>query len=175
LLGVTTYQRNHVWGNAISMWQDVVEKSPYKARANNNLGDALQDAGRSPEAFKAFSRAIEVDPTYYKAYYNLADLYLVNNQPDKALSLLQTAISINRNFTEAYVSIGAALMRGGKFREVTIFLERNLDRVGEDAEARYYLGAAYAFMGNREAAMRQLKILYRLDPAQAADLKRLLR
>ena len=77
------------------------------------------------------------------------------------MPLLQTAIRLKPNFTEAYVSIGAALMRGGQFQQVIKFLEQNLDRVGEEAEARFYLGASYAFLGNREAAMRELAILSR--------------
>jgi Flp pilus assembly protein TadD len=170
VLGFATYQRNHVWGDAIRLWQDVAIKSPNKGRPLNNLGVALEDAGRRPEAFKAMSKAIEVDPNYYKSYYNLADLYLVSDQPGTALQLLQTAIRLNPNFTEAYVSVGAALMRAGKFREVTIFLEQNLDRIADNAEARFYLGASYAFLGNRERAMRELAILSKLDASYAANL-----
>ncbi len=170
ILGFATYQRNHVWGNAIRLWQDVVEKSPNKGRPYNNLGTSLEDAGRRPEALALLKRAIAVDPNYYKSYYNLADLYLVTDQPGAALPLLQTAIRLQPDFVEAYVSIGAALMRQGKFRQVITFLEQNLGRVGKDPEARFYLGAAYAFTGNREAAMRELAIVSRSDAALAADL-----
>jgi hypothetical protein len=170
LLGVATYQRNHVWGDPVRLWQDVVSKSPNKARPMNNLGEALEGAGKRAEAFRAFSKAIEIDPGYYKGYYNLADLFLVSDQPETALQLLQTAIRLNPDFTEAYVSVGAALMRAGKFREVAVFLEKNLDRIGEIAEGRFYLGAAYAFLGNREKAMRELEVLSDLDGSYAANL-----
>jgi Flp pilus assembly protein TadD len=169
-LGVATYQRNHVWGTSLRLWQDIVSKSPNKARPVNNLGKALEEAGKRGEAFEAFSTAIKLDPAYYKAYYNLADLYLVSDQPEKALPLLQVAIQLNPDFTEAYVSVGAAFMRAGKFREVTVFLQQNLNRIADKAEARFYLGAAYAFLGNRDAAMRELDVLSRLDPSYAANL-----
>jgi hypothetical protein len=65
-------------------------------------------------------------------------------------------------------------MRGGRFRDVIAFLEQNLDRVKEEPEARFYLGAAYAFLGNRQAAMRELDILTRFDSAFAATLSGLL-
>ena len=163
VLGVATWQRNHVWGNAIRLWQDVAAKSPRKGRPINNLGVALEAAGRRAEAFKTLSRAVAVDPGYYKSYYNLADLYLVSGQPAPALPLLQTAIRLKPDFTEAYVEMGAVLMRAGNFREVATFLERNLDRIGDNAEAHFYLGSAYAFLGNREAAMGELKIVSRHD------------
>jgi tetratricopeptide (TPR) repeat protein len=173
-LGFATWQRNHVWGNAVRLWTDVVEKSPNKGRASNNLGVALEQAGRRTDAFRMMSRAIEVEPGYYKAYYNLADLYLIGDRPDDALPLLQAAIRLQPQFTEAYVKLGAALMRGGRFRDVIAFLEQNLDRVKEEPEARFYLGAAYAFLGNRQAAMRELDMLTRFDSAFAATLSGLL-
>jgi len=169
-LGVATFQRNQVWGNAIHLWQDTAAKSPRKGRPVNNLGVALEKAGRRAEAFKTLSRAVAVDPDYYKSYYNLADLYLVSEQPEKALPLLRTAIRLRPDFTEAYVDMGAALMRGGHFREVAAFLEQNLERIGDNAEAHFYLGSAYVFLGNREAAMRQLEIISRHDRALAANL-----
>ncbi len=172
--GVAAYQRNQVWRNSLSLWQDAASKSPQKARPLNNYGQALEEAGRRNEAAEAFSKAIKVEPGYYKAYYNLADLYLVSDQPETALKLLQSAIRIYPEFTDAYVSIGAAFMRAGKFRQVTIFLEQNLERVAEKAEARFYLGAAYAFTGNRVAALRELDVLSRLDAAYANNLKGLL-
>jgi len=172
ILGLSwaTFQRNHVWGNAVRLWQDTAEKSPRKGRPINNLGVALEAAGRRPEAFRSLSRAVAVDPDYYKSYYNLADLYLVSDQPEKALPLLRTAIRLRPNFTEAYVDMGAALMRSGRFHEMTQFLERNIDRVKRNGEAHFYLGAGYAFTGNREAAMRELEIVARLDRALAASL-----
>jgi hypothetical protein len=175
LLGFATYQRNHVWGDSLRLWQDVSRKSPNKGRPNNNLAVALEDVGRRKEAIETLNRTIAVDPGYYKSYYNLADLYLVSNQPEKSLPLLQSAIRLKPDFVEAYVEIGAALMRSGRFQEVVTFLKRYRHLVGENAEAHFYLGASYAFQGNRKAALRELAIVSRLDPELAADLKGLLR
>jgi hypothetical protein len=175
VLGFATLQRNHVWGDTIRLWQDVVAKSPNKARALNNLGVSLEDAGRRPEAITVLSRAIAVAPDYGMSYYNLADLYLVSDNPDKSLPLLHTAIRINPSFTRAYVSIGAALMRSGRFSDVITFLEENLDHVKGDAEAHFYLGASYAFQGNRAAALRELAIVSQGDPELAATLRGILR
>jgi protein O-mannosyl-transferase len=170
ILGIATYQRNYVWGNSVRLWQDVVVKSPNKSRPYNNLGVVLERAGRRPEAFRSFNRAIAIDPYNHDAYYNLADLYLVSGQPEKALGLLQTAINLKPDFANAYVLAGAALMRAGRFQDVISFLEQNLDHIKEDAEGRFYLGAAHAFLGDRQAAMRELEVISRLDQAHAATL-----
>jgi tetratricopeptide (TPR) repeat protein len=120
-------------------------------------------------------RAIEVEPTYHQSWYNLGDLFIVSGRPEEAIPPLRAAIKLKPDFTEAYVKIGAALIRGRQFREAAMFLEQNLDRVARHGEARFYLGAAYAFLGNREAALRELEIISRLDPALARDLAGLLR
>ena len=173
-LGFAGYQRNHIWGNALTLWQDVTEKSPNKGRSINNLGVVLENTGKRREAFKLFSKAIKVDPGYYKSYYNLADLYLVSDKPRTAIPLLQKCIRLNPDFSPAYVSMGAALMRSGQFRQVIRFLEQNInhvkDHVEDQAEARFYLGSAYAFLGNRQAAMRELELLNGMDRSYAASL-----
>jgi tetratricopeptide (TPR) repeat protein len=174
-LGFVTIQRNYVWGDAIRLWQDVVAKSPNKGRSHNNLGVALEDAGRRAEAIETLSRAIDLDPGYYRSYYNLGDLYLVSDQPRMALPLLQTAIQLEPTFTDAYVGVGAALMRSGRFSDVIIFLEQNLAHVKDNAEAHFYLGASYAFQGDRKAALRELTIVSQRDPELAATLRGMLR
>ena len=173
-LTVGTFQRNQIWGDKLQLWQDVVSKSPDKGRPLNNLGVALEEAGRRSEAFEALSRSIQVSPYYFKAYYNLADLYLASGQPQAALPLLEAAIKMKPDFTAAYVKAGAALIRSKRFGDAAAFLERNLELVGGNGEAHFYLGAAYVFTGRREAALRELEIVTGLDPALAKDLAGLL-
>jgi tetratricopeptide (TPR) repeat protein len=173
-LGWAAFQRNHVWGDDVRLWLDAAAKSPQKGRPFNELGAALEDAGRREEAMESFSLAIALDPSHYKARYNLADLYLISGHPEKSLPLLAEAIRIKPDFIPLYVKIGAALFRSGRYRDATVFLMDNLDRIGNNAEARFYLGAAYAFQGNYEAARRELAIVARLDPVLARDLAGLL-
>jgi protein O-mannosyl-transferase len=174
-LSLATLQRNHVWGSELRLWQDTAAKSPLKGRPLNNFAVALEDKGRRREAIEVLLRAIEVEPTYHRSWYNLGDLYIVSGRPEEALAPLQAAIELKPDFTEAYVKLGAALIRGRQFREAAIFLEQNLDRVATHGEARFYLGAAHAFLGNREAALRELGVVSQLDPALARDLAGLLR
>jgi len=47
VLSTWTYERNTIWSNAVSLWSDVVKKSPQKARPHNNLGNGLKDQGKA--------------------------------------------------------------------------------------------------------------------------------
>ena len=38
IYGSFAYQRNFIWKDEVSLWSDVIKKSPYKARAYNEFG-----------------------------------------------------------------------------------------------------------------------------------------
>lgn len=71
LLSSLTIQRNSIYANEITLWEDTVRKSPNKARAHNNLGYAYLLERRYAEAKREFNTALTLNPTFYKARYNL--------------------------------------------------------------------------------------------------------
>jgi tetratricopeptide (TPR) repeat protein len=62
ILTGATYARNRVWGDEVTLWQDVVKKSPRKARGDNNLGNAYRSLGNFDEAIKQYQFALQLDP-----------------------------------------------------------------------------------------------------------------
>ncbi len=63
--------RSLVYRDELSFWADAAAKSPWSARAWNNLGVALAEACRSREAERAFERALQADPGHFRAEINL--------------------------------------------------------------------------------------------------------
>jgi protein O-mannosyl-transferase len=173
--GVATYQRNQVWQSKITLWQDVAVKSPGKVRPFNNLGAALNEDGRFPEAISVLSRAIEIKPDHPEAWYNLGRTYILTGQYSKAIPLLEKAIRLKPDYVDAFINLAAALNRQRRFGETIALLENQLNRWGERAELRFNLGVAYAYTGNLPAAQTELAAVYRLDPALASQLSKLLR
>jgi tetratricopeptide (TPR) repeat protein len=174
ILGFATYQRNHVWGNTFRLWQDVVNKSPNKARPHNDLAVALMGAGRVWEAIPLLSRALSIDPYYYNANYNLGRAYILIGQSAAAIPLLQRTIKLKPDYDPAYNEMGAALVKEGRYSEAISLFKGNLDRLGKKPEAHFNLGVAYFYSGDMEAARRELEILLRLDPDLASNLADLL-
>jgi len=70
-LGVATHVRNRVYADELTFWTDVVSKAPNNPRAHNNLGYALALRHRDDEAAAEFRRSLELDPSYFKAAFNL--------------------------------------------------------------------------------------------------------
>jgi Flp pilus assembly protein TadD len=168
-LGATTFHRNRVWKDEVSLWSDVVSKSPNNARGHNSLGAALEAAGRRDEAIRSLGTALRIDPTHAEAYYNLGRIYLSADMPhEDAVALFAAALRLRPDWPEAYANMAAALNLLRRYGETIRLLDGAEGVVRDHAEARFNLGVAYAGAGQRDAALAELRNLQRLSPVLAA-------
>ena len=70
-LGIVTFHRNADYRSDLSISADTVEKVPDNERAHNNLGTALMDCKQIDAAMAEYQKAVDIDPGYAKARYNL--------------------------------------------------------------------------------------------------------
>lgn len=110
-LGYSAYSRNIVWQSCVGFWQDNVTKAPLKARAHNNLGVALCEAGKVDNAIKEYQTAIQLDGYYSDPLSNIAVAYSLKGDIDKAIDSLKSAIQICPNYPEAYNNMGSLLLQ----------------------------------------------------------------
>lgn len=171
LLGLMTWQRNHLWQDPVRLWSDVVAKSPFKSRSYNNLGFALTDNGRYKEAISNLSRAIELAPDHPHAYNNLGRAYILNGQVKDSLPVLKIAIMLDPEYVDAYISLAAAFNQLGQYLNTMALLEKNFTLISYRVEASYHLAVAYASLGYDEAFRKQLTIVNRFDPELATELR----
>ena len=94
-LTAATHARNRVWRDELSLWSDSVAKSPGSARAQNNLGLALEAAGRNAAAESAFGAALRDEPAHVFARVNLGRLYGESRRLDEAVGVLSAADSLS--------------------------------------------------------------------------------
>lgn len=96
VLGLLTAQRNAVWRNEVSLWQDAVRKGPLMYRAQTNLGRALQLNGEATGALAAYRRALDLRPGHADALNNLGTVLqqkaLTTAHPTQQDSLLMAAL-----------------------------------------------------------------------------------
>ena len=87
------YQRNKVWKDELSLWQDVTIKSPKNGRGHMNYGLALMADADYANAEIAFNKALEYAPNYSSIYTNLGIL-------KNAIGDLESA---DKNFQKGHV------------------------------------------------------------------------
>ena len=109
----TTYARNIIWKDEVSLWEDVVSKSPKNERGYNNLGYTYQSLGFLDKALEHYQTAIKLNPDYYMAYVNLGNTYQSSGFLDKAIKNYQTALKLNPEIPEAYNNLGVVYKSQG--------------------------------------------------------------
>jgi Tfp pilus assembly protein PilF len=92
ILAIGTYQRNQTWKTAISLWEDVVKKSPNKARPHLNLGHAYEITGKNHEAVQQYRLAILLKKDYHEAYSNLGRLLAAKGYTARAIEIYNVGL-----------------------------------------------------------------------------------
>ncbi len=103
-----TYQRNKVWNNEFTLWDDAVQKSPHKERPYINRAKAYYDQGNVDRAMADYNRAIELNTDDELAYTDRGFLYTQQGNSAKAMSDFDKAIKINPVYPMAYYDRGLA-------------------------------------------------------------------
>ncbi len=175
-LGAATLARNADYRDPIRLWQENAVHAPRVPRVFNNLAIALQRAGRSDEAARAYARAVELDPTYVSAYYSWGLTLLERGDPAGAIERLSRAVALSPNHIDARFSLATALVRAGRGAEAVPHFEALRQRQ-PSADVHHNLALALAADGRVEEATREFEAAIELDPAQLAsrlELARLL-
>lgn len=92
------YARNAVWKSGISLWSDVVKKSPMKAGGHMELGIACKSGGLMGEAVKHYRTALMLEPNWADAHYNLGIAYLEQGQIEKAYREFKITLELRPDF-----------------------------------------------------------------------------
>ena len=110
LHGYGTFARNRIWRSALSLWQDIVEKSPNKGRGHNTLSQKYLEAGLNSK-----------DAGKREEYFDLA------------MEHLKKALRINPNYTEAHNNLGVMLgQKGDREKDLE---DLNVSRGNKEMEA----------------------------------------
>ena len=131
-IGIGTYNRNRIWSNATTLWEDAVRKAPGSSRAYHNLALGYQRAGRSFEALELYKMALQSKGTRKESpaflLNNMGGIYYGWGDYEKAAEHLQKALDYYPKYRSANYLLTLSLIKLGRWKDA----EENLDLLLEN-------------------------------------------
>jgi tetratricopeptide (TPR) repeat protein len=166
-LSLTAYARNMVWSEEVTLWEDVVKKSPHKARPHYNLGAAYQEQGRLDDAVKEYKMAINLEPDFVKAHHNMGLAYERQGRLDDSIKEYQTAIKLKPDYPIIHSNLGVAYQKQGRLDDAIKEFQTAINLAPDYADAHNNLGAAYQEQGRLDDAIKEFQTAINLAPDNA--------
>jgi len=148
-----TYQRNKVWKDELSLWNDNVAKTPDLPRALLNRGKVYGSLGQWDMAISDFSKALGIYPGYTVAYYNRGVAYGNIGQWDKAITDLSSLIAIDPGFNDAYYNRGVAYGNLGQYDKAIADYSKAIGVNPKNAKAYCNRGTTLGSLGHWDKAI----------------------
>jgi tetratricopeptide (TPR) repeat protein len=128
-------------------------------KAHYDYGLLLMARGRFQEAEEAFRRATQIDPSYAEAHNNLGYLLERQGKLPEALAEYRKALESKPDYRRAHFNLGRVLVNQQKYQEGIEQLSQTLTPEDEHTPTYLYaLGAAYGRVGDRQNALRYLRL-----------------
>jgi tetratricopeptide (TPR) repeat protein len=169
-LGMVYHQQGRE-DEAAKTFKRAISLNPNDTCAYDQLGRMYYDLGQYPESIEAFRQEIKLQPSSV-AYHFLGNGYYFTNKLEEALAAYQEAIRLTPNYEEAYTELGKVYNRLGRHADAIDSYQHALKIQPNDVIAHVGLGFSEFKQGNKDAAIRQYRILRDLDPKCAERLLR---
>jgi tetratricopeptide (TPR) repeat protein len=128
------------------------------------LGHALEQQHKLPEAIAEYHRAIELDPAHARrAYNNLGIVLLRQDRTAEAIAATQKALEL-APYAGGYLNLGNALDQEQRFREAVAAFEKAIKLAPDYAAAYAGLGAVLSNQGKLPEAIAACQKAIELDP-----------
>ena len=122
--------------------------------------EVLNSVGRYQEAAQMARRALELDPTFALAHYNLADSYVGQQQYPQALSEYQKVLATDSGNVWARGAIARVYAQMGQRAAAERLLKEVLETCGNRGDCSYEISTIYFSLGERDQGFEWLEKAY---------------
>lgn len=163
---VLTFQRNKVWKDEITLWNDIVQKSPHKARPYINRGWAFYNQEDNAKAMTDYNKSIAIYAGYIYPFDDRGLIYAQEGKYLQAIAEYNKANSINPYYAKVYYHRGLAYLKlNNKIQALSDF-NKAIKLDPQFVDAYNERGSLYAQEGDSQLAqLDHLKSL-QIDPGQ---------
>jgi tetratricopeptide (TPR) repeat protein len=141
LFGIYSSQMND-WGQAKIFWEKVLAYSPSHLGALLSLGDALLREDKPAEAARYFNRAVEAEPTSWRAHAALAEAFMRQGLLENSIDEAERALELGHSQAEVVLPLLArALYLHGDQRRAALVLQAYLQNHRQNPAAARLLAS----------------------------------
>ncbi len=152
-----TFRQMGNYDEAISCFQDVVERNNRDVLAFNHLGAVYALKGNQAKAIASFQRGLKIDPNHPVLLLNLAKTYAQIGETAKALSSYEGALRSKPGWIEAIEEYSELLLKSNKVREADNVVSNALKINPDDTKMRTKMGRIY----NRQSIFDSAEIEFK--------------
>ena len=134
------------------------------ADAYNNLCVICMKESENDEAIRYGELSVEIQPDRCSNRLNLANAYIARKRWKEAGTQSMEAIARDPSDPRGYACLMTVAAETKNFKIAIDFLGTIVQRVPKNLLSHYYLGIAYASVGDGAAAEEQFQEMLRLDP-----------
>ena len=178
VLSVLTWQQVQHWRDSIALWTRAVTIDPRNDVALYNLGAALSEAGRRPEALARYEQVLAIVPGHEAARRNRdlleaerlegeANALAGRRDLDGAIARYTEALRLDPRRTHSRTALGVALMERGRYADARQHLQAAIEHGAADPAAPNALAYVLVRMGEADAAVRVLREAQQRFPRDA--------
>ncbi|MBX3042310.1 MAG: hypothetical protein KIT33_08775 [Candidatus Kapabacteria bacterium] len=157
------HNRNKVWESEISLWSDVISKSPKKARAYFKRGQALISNKKVNQALDDFNKTIEYNPEFISAYTYRAAIHINSERFKEAITDYDKFIELSKDKTQGYLNRARVFSRIKRNTKALEDYNSYLKRNNLDIEVYLEKAAVYESMNDAVSAINTTKEALKID------------
>ena len=160
-------RRHKKEGNIARAIEDLLEAAdlrPGNAVVHNNLGNALIEVGRAPDAQKYLRQAVGLAPENPEIHYNLGNALKAQEKYDAAVSSYEAAIRLRPDFFKARINLSVVLQKLEKYDEALRNYEETALINPASAEAVNGKGLILQALGREDEALENFQRAQELKP-----------
>ena len=154
--------------------QSLDKENESSAEVPYNIGVAQLKLDNERAAQKSFERAIEIDPTFAKAWFNLGVMLERGRQYESAIAIYEEGLSHSETDPDLSAGKIACLRKLGRLEESIVYAQQVLGKNANNVAAYSEVGAVYLEQGNLDKALFVLKQAAARNGSENAKLQSVL-
>lgn len=157
---------------AADYWLRVAQLKPADPIPLTVAAHCKSETKHGLEAEVLLRKAVDVDPGYAPAWFNLGFLIQKRNDHEEALRCFDQAIRFHEKMDRAHYGRALSLIALNRPEEAKAALERTIDLQPMSPYGYYQLASLHHRLGDEKACVKLVRKLHKFEPQLAAQLQR---